>query len=61
MLTLMAHIACNEEHDANGNTTLTIGRAELCFIFEAINVQIDDVLERLGNENWVGTQSRVWQ
>lgn len=56
MLTLMAHITCNEEHDAKDNATLTIGRAELCFIFQTINVQIGDVLERLGNENWLSTR-----
>ena len=39
----------------------TIGRAELCFIFEAINAKIDDVLQRLGNEIWFGTRSQVWQ
>jgi hypothetical protein len=60
MLTLMAHITCNTEHDANGNGTLTIGRAELCFIFQAINAQIGDVLERFGSENWLGTQSCGW-
>lgn len=61
MLTLMAGITYNEEDKANGNATLTIGRSELYFIFQAINAQIDGVLERLGNENWLFNQNRVWQ
>ena len=61
MLTLMAQITYNEGDDAKSNAALTMGRAELCFIFEAINAKIDDVLKRVGNENWLGTQSRAWQ
>jgi hypothetical protein len=56
VLTLMAHITYNEENAADGNAMMTIGRAELYFIFQAINSQIDDVLERLGNENWLGIE-----
>jgi len=61
MLTLMALITYNDEHMASGDTVMTIGRAELYFIFQAINTQIDDVLDRLGNENWLGTRSRTRQ
>ncbi|HKU17718.1 MAG TPA: hypothetical protein VJP80_00420 [Candidatus Saccharimonadales bacterium] len=57
MLDLMALITYNDEHMASGDTTITMGRAELYFIFQAIHTQIDDVLERLGNENWLGIQS----
>jgi hypothetical protein len=61
MLRLMAEIAYTEEDDANGNTMLTIGRAEICFVFEEISAQIGAALERLGKENWMENQSRVWQ
>ncbi|WP_333677383.1 hypothetical protein [Dyella sp.] len=61
MLTLMAHITYNEDNADDGNAVMIIGRAELYFIFEAINAKIDEVLERLGDENWFGTQSRTWQ
>jgi hypothetical protein len=58
MLTLMAQIAYSEE---DHSTALTLGRAELCFIFEAINTRIDDVLKRVGDENWIGAQEITWQ
>jgi hypothetical protein len=61
MLTLMALVTYNEEHVANGDLMMAIGRAELYFIFQAINMQLDDVLERLGNENWLGVTSHVLQ
>jgi hypothetical protein len=61
MLTLMADITYNEEDKTSGNATLAIGRAELYFIFQVINAQIDGVLERLGNENWLFSQNRAWQ
>jgi hypothetical protein len=61
MLTLMAHITYNEENAANGTAMMTIGRAELYFIFQSINAQIDEVLERLEGENWMGVQDRRWQ
>ncbi|HUB88121.1 MAG TPA: hypothetical protein VMA74_00180 [Dyella sp.] len=61
MLTLMAHITYNEDNAENGNGVMTIGRAELYFIFEAINAKLDEVLERLSDENWLGTQSQMWQ
>jgi hypothetical protein len=61
MLTLMAQIACSQDDDNDASTALTIGRAELCFIFEAINTRIDDVLRRVDDENWVGTQKHAWQ
>lgn len=40
---------------------MTIGRAELFFIFQAINTQVDDVLDCLGNGNWLGTERPTWQ
>ncbi|HUB92110.1 MAG TPA: hypothetical protein VMA74_20470 [Dyella sp.] len=61
MLTLMAHITYNEDNAENGHATITIGRAELYFIFEAINAKLDEVLARLGEENWLGTGSQRWQ
>ncbi|GGA19528.1 XAC0095 family protein [Dyella nitratireducens] len=61
MLNVMAHITYNEENAVDDNTTMTIGRAELYFIFQAIILQVDDVLECLGNENWLETESRTWQ
>ncbi|GGA33777.1 XAC0095 family protein [Dyella nitratireducens] len=61
MLTLMAHITYNDDNAENGDATITIGRAELYFIFEAINMKIDEVLERLGDENWLGVQSQTEQ
>ncbi|GGA39307.1 XAC0095 family protein [Dyella nitratireducens] len=61
MLTLMAHISYNEDNAENGDTTITIGRAELYFIFEAINMKLDEVLEPLGDENWLGAQNQAWQ
>ncbi|HUB91053.1 MAG TPA: hypothetical protein VMA74_15120 [Dyella sp.] len=61
MLTLMAHITYNEDNAENGNGVMTIGRAELYFIFEAINAKLDEVLEKLGDENWLGTGSHMWQ
>jgi len=61
MLTLMAHITYNEDNAENGCAMMTIGRAELCFIFEAINTKLDEVLSRLGDENWLGGQSQTWQ
>ena len=61
MLALMAHITYNEENAANGHAMMTIGRAELYFIFQSINAQIDEVLERLEGENWMGTQGIRWQ
>jgi len=61
MLTLMAHITYNEDNADNGHATMTIGRAELYFIFEAINARLDEVLERLSDENWMAAGSRAWQ
>jgi len=61
MLTLMAHITYNEDNADNGHATMTIGRAELYFIFEAINAKVGEVLQQLGNENWLGVQSPTWQ
>ena len=61
MLTLMAHITYNEDNAENGEAIMTIGRAELYFIFEAINAKLDEVLSRLGEENWLGGQSQTWQ
>jgi hypothetical protein len=61
MLTLMAHITYNEDNAENGEAMMTIGRAELYFIFEAINAKLDEVLERLGDENWLGAGSHTWQ
>jgi len=61
MLTLMAHITYNEDNAENGHGVMTIGRAELYFIFEAINAKLDEVLEKLGDENWQGTGSHMWQ
>ncbi|GGA44537.1 XAC0095 family protein [Dyella nitratireducens] len=61
MLDLMAHITYNEEHTANSDTMITIGRAELYFIFQAFNIQLDDVLDGLGNENWLGDSSSTCQ
>ena len=61
MLTLMAHITYNKENAADRNAMMIIGRAELYFIFQAINIQIDEVLERLGNENWIGDQGCTWR
>ena len=57
-LNLMALITYNEEHIANNDTTMTIGRAELYFIFQSIQLQIDQVLEHLANENWLGRPNR---
>jgi hypothetical protein len=45
-LNLMALIIYNEEHVANNDTVMTIGRAELHFIFQSIHMQIDQVLEQ---------------
>ena len=61
MLTLMAHITYNEDNAENGEAIMTIGRAELYFIFEAINARIDEVLQRLGDENWLGVPSSTCQ
>jgi len=61
MLTLMAHITYNDDNAENGEAMMTIGRAELYFIFEAINAKLDEVLEKLGDENWLGTGSHMWQ
>ncbi|GGA39947.1 XAC0095 family protein [Dyella nitratireducens] len=61
MLDLMAHITYNEEHAEDCDATITIGRAELFFIFQAVNVQLDDVLDGLGNENWLGVRSKPLQ
>jgi hypothetical protein len=61
MLTLMAHITYNEDNAENGHGVMTIGRAELYFIFEAINAKIEAVLARLGDENGLGTGGHTWQ
>jgi hypothetical protein len=61
MLRLMAGIGYTDEDDANGNVVLTIRRAEICFAFEEISAQIGAALERLGKENWMRNQSRMWQ
>ncbi|GGA31437.1 XAC0095 family protein [Dyella nitratireducens] len=61
MLDLMAHITYNDEHTANGDAMITMGRAELFFIFQAVNIQLDDVLDGVGNENWLGDSSPTWQ
>jgi len=61
MLTLMALITYNDEHIAGGDIMMTIGRAELYFIFQAVNTQIEGVLERLGNENWLGIERHTRQ
>jgi len=61
MLTLMAQIAYSEGDDKDRSTTLTLGRAELCFVFEAINARIDEVLRRVSDENWIGERGHTWQ
>lgn len=61
MLTLMARITYNEDNAADGLAMMTIGRAELYFIFQTINTQIDAALEHLGNENWLGMEGCTWQ
>jgi hypothetical protein len=61
MLTLMAHITYNEEHVESGNAMMSIGRAELCFIFQSIHWQIEGALERVGEENWVDGGDVRWQ
>lgn len=61
VLTLLAQITYSKSEDAKQSAMLAIGRAELCFIFEAINAKIDDVVKRIGNENWLGAQSSAWQ
>lgn len=61
VLTLMAQIAYNRGDDSKSSAMLTIGRAELCFIFEAINAKVDDVVKRIDSGNWLGTQSQTWQ
>lgn len=61
VLTLLAQITYSKSEDAKQSAMLSIGRAELCFIFEAINAKIDDVVKRIGNENWLGAQSSAWQ
>ena len=61
MLTLMAHITYNERNAESGSAVMTIGRAELYFIFQSINMQIDTVLEYLDSENWIGMQGMTWQ
>jgi hypothetical protein len=61
MLSLMAKIAYCEDDDTNGNAMLTIGRAEVHYVLNEISAQIGDALERLGHENWIGTQSYVRQ
>ena len=50
-----------EEVQANGNMMLAISRAELCFIFQEIGMPIGEVLERLGSENAIRAQKRLWQ
>lgn len=60
MLTLMAQIAYRAGSD-DGDTTLILGRAELSFIFDAINIRIDDVLNRLAEENGIDSHHTVWQ
>jgi diacylglycerol kinase len=60
MLTLMAQIAYSPGND-DGSTALMLGRAELSFVFEAINSRIDDVLNRLSRENDIGSHRPVWQ
>ncbi|GGA37538.1 XAC0095 family protein [Dyella nitratireducens] len=59
MLTLMARITYNAENAENGKATMTIGRAELYFVFQSINTQLGGVIERVDNENWLGTPSHV--
>jgi hypothetical protein len=60
MLTVMAQIAYCADSD-DGSTALVLGRAELSFVFEAINGRIDDVLNRLSEENGIGSRRPVWQ
>lgn len=60
MLALMAQITYNTGDSENGGMMLSISRIELCFIFETINARINEVVERLGNENWLGTQRQTW-
>jgi hypothetical protein len=61
MLTLMARITYNEHNAENGCAVMTIGRAELYFIFQSIHTQIDTVLEHLDSENWIDVQGMTWQ
>ena len=61
MLSLMARITYNKDNAENGTAVMTIGRAELYFIFEAINAKIDEVFAQLGDEHWLGNQSQMWQ
>lgn len=61
MLSLMANVTCNVECAKDREAMLKMGRAELYFIFQAINTQVGQVLECIGNENWLRTQNRTWQ
>ena len=61
MLTFMAHITYSDDDETNGNVALTIGRAELYYVFLEISAQIGDALARLNKENWISQRSRVWQ
>jgi len=61
MLSLMAGIAYNEDDDKNGNDLLTLRREEFFFVFTEISAQIGDALDRVGNENGLSHQSRIWQ
>ena len=47
----MTHIA---KRDMQGIPMARIGLDELHVLFATINHQVDSVLERLGNENWIG-------
>ena len=60
-LTLMASLTCNVENAAERESTVKMGRADLYFVFQAINTQLGRVLESIGNDNWLRTQNRTWQ
>ena len=54
----MTHMA---KRDMQRAPVVVVGLNELHTLFATINEQVDTVLERLGNENWIGPHRQTPQ
>jgi hypothetical protein len=60
-LTTMIHITHTAKRDMQRSPLVIVGLNELHALFATINEQVDTVLERLGNENWIGSHRKTPQ
>lgn len=60
-LTSMIDMTHTAKRDMQRSPVVIVGLNELHALFATINEQLDTVLERLGNENWIGPHRQTPQ